>query len=213
MSYIDITLDLHNDLPVWPGSLGIRVTQTGYRSKGDGANFSRLDTDVHVGTHVDAPYHYFNEGHTVEDLDLDVLMGKCYVAEIHGVNAITADDLEDQQIPDDCRRLLLKTDNSDWWAQDDMDFHEDYVALTADAAEWMVDQGIELIGTDYCSIQLFDGKQRTHEALLEEEIIILEAVNLNQVEEGWYQLSCLPLKIRGSDGAPARAVLEPMKSK
>ncbi len=205
--HIDITLPLHNNMPIWPGSLGIRVTQTGYRSRGDGANFSRLDTDVHVGTHVDAPYHYFDEGKTVEELDLSVLMGPCYVAAVEGVDKITAADLENRDLPADITRLLLKTDNSRLWAENHTEFKKDYVAPTPDAAGWIVDRGIELIGIDYCSIQRFGGSDRTHEVLLKNEVIILETVNLNNVEEGRYDLYCLPLKIEGADGAPARAVL------
>jgi len=208
MPYIDITLNLQNNLPTWPKSEGIRIFQSGWRSRGDGANFTRLETDVHMGTHVDAPFHYFEDGKTVEELDLNVLLGECCVADFTGVKKITADHLENKNIPEDCTRLLLKTDNSDLWASGNMEFQEDFVALTADAAEWVVDHGIELIGIDYLSIQRFDGKQRTHEALLENEVVILEAVNLHEVEEGRYRLYCLPLKIKGSDGAPARAILE-----
>ena len=207
MHIIDISVPIHNDMPVWPTSIGVRVTQTMHRVLGDAANASRLDCDVHTGTHVDAPRHFIEEGKGVEALDLDVLTGQCYVAEATGIETITRSVLEELALPAGTRRLLLRTDNSQWWAQQETVFHKGYVALTAGAAKWIVDHSIELVGVDYLSVQRFADGPATHEILLSNEIMIVEGLDLSEVDRGTYELVCLPLRIVGADGAPARAIL------
>jgi arylformamidase len=101
----------------------------------------------------------------------------------------------------------LRTRNSEWWPDGDDQFREDYVALTEDAAQWIVDRGISLVGIDYLSIQRFEDGPATHEILLANEVVILEGADLSGVESGQYELVCLPLCIEGVDGAPARALL------
>jgi arylformamidase len=104
--------------------------------------------------------------------------------------------------------LLLKTKNSDLWSDPDHEFNPDFVALNAESARWIVNSRIKLIGIDYLSIQMFkDTKSLTHRILLEAGVIILEGLNLQAVKPGIYQLICLPLKLAGRDGAPARAIL------
>ncbi|WP_434222655.1 cyclase family protein [Limnospira platensis CENA597] len=174
---------------------------------GDEANVSQLDTDVHVGTHVDAPCHFIESGTAVEDLSLDVLMGVAYVAELPEVQAVTALDLEKLNLPPKTTRLLLYTTNSQLWQDNVTEFNKDFVALTADGAQWLVDKGIRLIGVDYLSVQRYHDSTLTHEILLKAGIIIVEGLNLTNVAAGMYQLVCLPIKLVGSDGSPARAVL------
>jgi arylformamidase len=204
---IDISVPIHDDMPTWPTSIGVRVTQTEHRAAGDVANVSRLDCDVHTGTHLDAPRHFIDKGRGVDTLNLDLLNGHCYVADARGLGSITRDVLAERPIPDDTRRLLLRTDNSRWWDDGDTAFHEDYVALTAGAAEWIVEQDIVLVGVDYLSVQRFTDGPATHEVLLSNEAIIVEGLNLADVHAGIYDLYCLPLRIVGADGAPARAGL------
>jgi arylformamidase len=146
-------------------------------------------------------------GEGVHALDLDVLNGCCYVADMRGLEVITHDALAEHPIPKNTRRLLLRTDNSRWWAEGETAFQDDYVALTAEAAEWVVDQGIALVGVDYLSVQGFTDGPATHEILLSNEVIIVEGLNLSDVDRGTYDLYCLPLRIVGADGAPARAGL------
>ena len=208
----DISVSIHEDMPTWPTSIGVRVTQITNRAAGGAANVSRLDCDVHTGTHVDAPRHFFEEGKGVEALSLEVLNGICYVADVRGVDAITRAALQALSVPDDTRRLLLRTDNSRWWDEGDTAFHEDYVALTAGAAEWVVEHDIDLVGVDYLSVQRFQDGPATHEILLSNEVIIVEGLNLTGVDDGSYDLSCLPIRIVGADGAPARAGLRTLES-
>ena len=174
---------------------------------GDEANVSQLETDVHVGTHVDAPCHFLQEGTAVEELSLDVLIGPAYVAYLPEVKAVTSADLEELNLPPNTTRLLLCTTNSQLWANNVTEFNNDFVALTADGAQWLADKGIRLIGVDYLSVQRYYDSTLTHEILLKAGIIILEGLNLTNVTAGMYKLVCLPIKLVGSDGAPARAVL------
>ena len=194
-------------MPVWPGSAGFKLYRTMNLAAGDEANVSQLETDVHVGTHVDAPCHFLQEGTAVEELSLDVLIGPAYVAYLPEVKAVTSADLEELNLPPNTTRLLLCTTNSQLWANNVTEFNNDFVALTADGAQWLADKGIRLIGVDYLSVQRYYDSTLTHEILLKAGIIILEGLNLTNVTAGMYKLVCLPIKLVGSDGAPARAVL------
>ena len=167
-----------------------------------------LSCSVHTGTHIDAPSHYVQGGTTVDGVPLDVLIGPAFVGGLPGVNEVSRTDLEQLEVPKHAKRLLLRTRNSNLWAQEITEFMTDYVALTPEAAEWVVERGIRVIGVDYLSVQRFhDTEPTTHRTLLEAGVIIIEGLNLAEVRSGLYQLICLPMKIAGADGAPARTVL------
>jgi arylformamidase len=181
-----------------------------YRTIGDGSasNDSHLACSVHAGTHVDAPGHFIENGSTVEQLPLDVLIGPTLVAEIATADVITPRLLEKLDLPSGTTRLLIKTKNSILWENPGHDFKTDFVALDADAATWIVEHGVQLVGVDYLSVQLFaDPEPLTHRILLKAGVIVLEGLDLRDVRPGSYRLICLPLKLAGSDGAPSRAVL------
>jgi arylformamidase len=120
---------------------------------------------------------------------------------------ITADDLDHALIPPSTRRLLIKTRNSGYWAKDDKEFHTEFVGIAPSGAEWLVDRRVELIGVDYLSVAPWKESRPTHQILLKAGIVIVEGLNLSKVKPGRYELTCLPLKLIGSDGAPARAIL------
>lgn len=178
--------------------------------KGDPYNLSRLDFNLHTGTHVDAPLHFLQNGTTVEKLPLDVFVGPCYVAHLPDTADITVDELVDLNLSSGIERLLLRTRNSELWATNTTEFKKDFVALTHDAAQWIVDKGIKLIGVDYLSVQRYHDDARTHQILLGADVIALEGLNLSGIKPGFYELICLPLKLVGAEGAPARAVLRHM---
>lgn len=204
----DVSVTIHPNLPVWPGDPQIVLVRHRKLSKGDTSNDSKLACSVHCGTHVDAPAHFIEDGITADQLPLDMLVGTATVLEFPGIDIITPDLLETQILGPQTERLLLKTKNSDLWTDPDHEFNPDFVALSAESARWMVNKGIKLVGIDYLSIQMFkDAEPLTHRILLEAGIIILEGLNLREVDPGEYQLICLPLKLAGSDGAPARAIL------
>jgi arylformamidase len=207
MRTYDITLTISPDLPTWPGDPGIEIERVEKIEDGSNANVSRLDMGVHTGTHVDAPYHFLQDGVTVDQLNLSLLTGRAYVLHLPDVEVITAAVLEEAQIPPRTRRVLFKTRNSELWAEEETDFQTDFVGLSEDGAEYLVRRGVKLVGMDYLSIAPFKKSRPTHERLLEAGVVVVEGLNLTEVEQGRYTIYCLPLKIANSDGAPARAIL------
>jgi len=204
---IDITVPLTTEMPIWPGCKGIRITPTMRLEEGDSSNVSRLDFNLHTGTHVDAPRHFLQNGTTVEQLPLDVLVGPSFVAHLPDATDVTPRNLTDLNLPSGIERLLLRTRNSELWAAKTIEFREDFVALTHEAAQWIVDKGISLIGVDYLSVQRYGDDSRTHQILLTADTVVLEGLNLSSVKTGFYELICLPMKLVGVEAAPARAIL------
>ncbi|MCX7754359.1 MAG: cyclase family protein [Anaerolineales bacterium] len=208
MTLYDISLPLSPQTPVWPGDAPILLEQTEAMAHGAEYNLTRLAMSVHAGTHVDAPHHFLNDGRTVETLPLEVLTGACYVAQLpDDVEEITAEVLTRTPLPAGVERLLFGTRNSRYWAQGVQTFQPDFVAISADGARWLVERGIKLVGIDYLSVAPYHDSVPTHRILLEAGVVVLEGINLTQVPRGFYDLYCLPLKLVGSDGAPARAIL------
>lgn len=205
MRIVDISVGIEPGLPIWPTSPGFTVTPLMSMAAGDVANVSRWDTDVHVGTHVDAPLHFCADGASVDQMPLETFVGPAWVAEVPAPTVIEAEDLARLELPDGITRLLLKTANSARWQQDAFDM--DYVGLAPGAAEWVVERDLQLVGIDYLSIQKYEDPPDTHQILLRAGVAILEGVNLAHVKPGLYTLFCLPVKLVGTEGAPARAVL------
>ncbi|HUM91088.1 MAG TPA: cyclase family protein [Candidatus Competibacter sp.] len=206
--YLDISLTISPNLPHWPGSPLTEITRRRDMGQGDAVNDSVLRCGVHTGTHVDAPLHFLADGADVTQLALDALIGPVVVVALPDVGAVTANDLESLNLPTGTSRLLLRTRNSEGWRRGERDFRTDFVALTVDAARWIAARGLRLIGVDYLSVQIFRGDPQTHIALLQAGIVIVEGLNLAEVAPGSYELICLPLKLAGAEGAPARAVLK-----
>lgn len=208
MKIFDISLTISPDLPVWPGDPSIKLEQVESMDEGAQANVSRLSMGVHVGTHVDAPHHFMNDGRTIEQLPLEVLTGACYVAQLpDGIEAITAEGLDDISLPADATRILFGTSNSRFWSRGGTGFQEDFVAVTEDGANWLVEHGVQLVGVDYLSVAQYSDPGPTHRTLLGAGVVVLEGLDLSAVPRGFYDLYCLPLKLLGSDGAPVRAIL------
>jgi arylformamidase len=157
---------------------------------------------------VDAPLHFVADGYGTDQLPLDILMGPCVVAHFPDGDRITADMLEaNPHITPGVERLLMRTRNSDL-CFDETDFRSDFIALTPDAAHWLVDHGIRLVGNDYLSVERFrEPGNATHLALLEKQVVLVEGLDLRAIAPGPYHLICLPMKILNCDGAPARVVL------
>ena len=214
MSIYDISLTISPNLPTWPGDPKLELEKFESMDAGGHNNVSRISASVHLGTHVDAPYHFLNDGRTVEQLPLDVLTGPCYVAQLpDGIEAITAEVLNRTEINSEMKRVLFGTRNSHVWAGGESMFQEDFVAITEDGAEWLVERGVQLVGVDYLSVAPFGESVPTHKVLLQAGVVIVEGLNLSKVMRGFYDLYCLPLKIAGCDGAPARAILVQSQSK
>jgi arylformamidase len=207
MRIYDITLTLSDEIPTWPGDPKFSMERFDKIEAGDNTNTTRFEMSAHTGTHVDAPYHFINHGKGVDQLSLKVLTGRVYVLHLPNIDVATAADLEKADIPPRTRRLLIRTRNSEYWAKGVREFQTDFVGLTADAADYLVKRGVKLVGVDYLSVAPYKQSRPTHEILLRANVIIVEGLNLAEVAQGRYMLYCLPLKLKGADGAPARAIL------
>ena len=206
MKVYDISVPLRLDMPTYEGEPGPTLEFRKLLSKGDSATVSVLSLGSHTGTHVDAPSHFLEGAHGVEELPLDALVGPAYVAEFTGNTHITATDLELMAIPADCERLLFKTRNSVLW--DDPEFHTDFIALAPDAGRKLAERDLRLVGIDYLSIERFGASpHEVHETLLAGGVVILEGLDLRHVPPGGYFLVCAPLNVVGAEGAPARTFL------
>jgi arylformamidase len=207
MRVYDISVAIEPGMPLWPGDVPLELERVQKINHGDIANVTRISCSVHVGTHVDAPIHFLEDGRGIETLSFRVLNGRAYVVDLPDVDLITSDVLENAGVPPRTRRVLFKTTNSQYWNEPKHEFKPDFVGLDQSASHWLVKKGVQLVGVDYLSVAPFDRPQPTHKTLLANEVVILEGLDLRQVSQGRYMLHCLPLKISGCDGAPARAIL------
>ena len=192
---------------VYPGNPEIRVEQQQSIARGAGANVSSIYFGSHTATHVDAPKHFIDAGAPVDQLSLDDLIGPALLLRFDDkVKVITRSDLEHRSL-NNHKRVLFATRNSRLQTES-KDFVPDYTYVAPDAAEYLVELGVRLVGVDYLSVEQFhSGHHRTHHALLDNAVVIIEGLQLGGIPEGEYELVCLPLKIVGCDAAPARAVL------
>jgi arylformamidase len=207
MRMYDISVGVSPEIPVWPGDPPVKLERVKSMEDGEEANVSQLQSGVHVGTHIDAPIHFVEGGQSVDMIPLKSLLGRAYVVDLRKADVLDAQALESARIPPRTRRLLFKTRNSDLWVNEERKFQQDFVAVDASGAEWLVKKGVKLVGVDYLSVAPFNDGVATHRILLEAGVVVVEGLNLARVSKGRYTLYCLPVKLMGSDGAPARAVL------
>jgi arylformamidase len=210
MPIYDVTVPLSNELPTYPGDPGIQIRDWLSLSKGDAANVSVLNFGAHTGTHVDAPAHFIEGAGKVESLALEVLIGPAEVIQVPEDCRVIDEDFVAAHCAPGAARILFKTRNSSFWTEAKAEFRTDFTYLDLDAAKRLARQGTKLVGIDYLSIEQFHSpRHETHLALLSQNVIILEGLNLGAVPAGRYELICLPLRLRSDkgDGAPARVVL------
>ncbi len=204
---IDVSMEIFSGMLVWQGDDGVDLRPVEKIEEGAHANVSRIRCSVHTGTHVDAPLHFIPGGKTIEQLPLDVLTGPAWVAEFPAIQRIRAEELDNAGIPEGTKRLLLKTRNSQILETLTV-FREDYAGLEESGAKWILSKGIRLVGNDFLSVATRDQTGPVHRLLLSAEVILVEGLLLGKVPAGACRFYCLPLKLRGSDGAPARAMVE-----
>ncbi|MCI0886751.1 MAG: cyclase family protein, partial [Chloroflexi bacterium] len=191
----DISLPISESLPVYPGDPSVTVDVISDVSSGAPYTLTRISMGSHTGTHVDAPLHLLADGNTVDNLPIDLLMGPCYLASADIDMPISIQELDSLAVPPETTRLLLRTRNAKGY-------------LTQDAASRLVETGVKLVGIDSPSVDAPGSPDLpAHRVMLEAEVIIVENLALDAVNPGGYLLVCLPLRIAGCDGAPARAVL------
>jgi arylformamidase len=203
---LDVSVPLTAGMPAYPGNPEFELQAVKRLAAGGSSNVSRLVMGTHTGTHVDAPRHFFEEGIGVDALQLDLLLGRSRVVEVTKRGGIGPDELAAAGLREDLR-VLLKTSNSALW--NSAGFHQDYTHLTEPGARYLVDQGVKVIGIDYLSVEQFKKPGGpAHRTLLSQGVVIIEGLNLAEVEPGMYEMYCLPLRVVGGDGAPARVILK-----
>jgi arylformamidase len=205
---LDISVPIKTGMTIFEGDPPVHVELAFTIAGGSVANISRLDMGAHSGTHVDAPVHFIDGAAGAERIPLDALLGPAFVVDARGLDRnIRREDLERLAIPAAETRLLFKTPNSRLW--DLEGFSSDFIGFDESGAAALVERGARLVGIDYLSVAPFGNPTPTHRAFLEAGAVILEGLDLRDVEPGPYELVCLPLRIVGGDGAPARALLRP----
>ena len=203
-TWIDVTTTIEDGMVHWPDNAPVHITHTSSIANGDAANVTKLSMSAHTATHVDAPLHFIANGDDVTTLDLATLMGPVRLVQIEDSEAIKLAEIQDLPLAPG-ERVLFKTRNSAAeWAT--APFKKDFVALAADAVKFLQEKGVICVGVDYLSV----GGPEAHHVLLDNGITVIEGLALQHVEPGAYEMICLPLKIKGSDGAPARVLLKPL---
>jgi len=202
MEILDVSIPIRTRMPIYPANAGVALQQIDAIADGAVANVSAVDLGAHTGTHVDAPNHFLDGAGGVDTVALAPLIGPAVVVDATAVDkTLDAAAVAAAGVPAGAERVLFKTRNSQLWEQDE--FSEDFVSFDASGARALLDAGVSLVGIDYLSV----GDPGAHRALLGADVAVVEGLDLRAAEPGPYQLVCLPLKLVGSDGGPARAVL------
>lgn len=206
---IDVSLPIGPDLVVWPGDPEVEVTRRVSIAAGDAANVSEIRMGTHTGTHVDPPLHFIEGGKGIDAVPVTTLVGPAVVADLRDWSKpIGPEELDRLDLPAGTERLLLRTANSELWRHLPIDFPDEYAHLTLEAARWIVERGILLVGVDFLSVERKGAEGHpVHVELLSNDVVIVEGLDLGDVEPGRYTLAALPLRITGGDGGPARVVL------
>ena len=206
--WIDVSVPLREDMVVFGHENKLRIERRASMERGDGSNNSTLHIGVHTGTHLDAPRHGIADGKSIDQMPLNTAIGPARVIEIKDTNTIRPEELQQYKFKQG-ERILFKTLNSQrCWITDN--FVEDFVDISPDAARFLADARLSLIGLDYLSVRAPASPTGTHQILLGAGIWLLEGLNLSGVSAGNYDLICLPLRIVRTDGSPVRAVLRPI---
>ena len=208
--WIDISVPIGPDTPIFDGDPPFRIELAASMAAGAICNVSRVDMGIHTGTHLDAPRHFIDGAAATESISLDDCIGPAWVVDATALSrTIGAADIAGLDIPPGETRLLFKTPNSELWGKPG--FQSGFIALDGGAAAVLVERGVRLVGNDYLSIAPFGDPVATHRTLLAAGAVILEGTDLRGVEPGPVDLLCLPIRLVGSDGVPARALVRPRR--
>ena len=209
MSFHDISLKLTGETLRWVTAPPFELEERRRMSKGDSNNSSALNMSVHSGTHIDAPFHFVADGNTIDQLPLERFIGPALVYAVEAERYITKEHVAGIRL-DGATRVLFKTKNSALLRKQEYD--PDFVAISVEAAQSLVELGVELVGLDYLSVAHADEQVPVHRAFLDHGVVLLEGIDLSAVAPGRYELMCLPIPLGDSDGAPCRAVLRDLET-
>lgn len=200
--WIDISQTLQDDIAHWPEDTPFSFELPVTKDKDSPVNIGRVTTSSHIGTHIDAPRHFDDDGETVEALDINRYIGDATIIEVAGDKKITREMLEGHEIYGTI--LLLKTTDT----ADEGTFPKEVATLDLEAVGYLATLGIKLFGVDVPSVDDIDSKTlEVHHTLYQHDIMIIENVKLEDVEQGYYDFIALPLNIKGGDGSPVRAAV------
>lgn len=198
----DISIPMQQGMTAWPGDPVFSMEPAVRIARGASCNVSRISLCTHTGTHCDAPWHFIESGKTLDQIDPAVFIGDALVIEPADTDLVRAADLPAERLPE---RVLFKTRNSNLPV--DGPFDPAFTALSEDAAERLVRDGVLLAGIDYLSIAAKGNSDPVHRILLGAGIVILEGLRLAGIAPGVHPFAALPLPIVGADGAPCRAFI------
>ncbi|EZH67474.1 kynurenine formamidase [Bacillaceae bacterium JMAK1] len=200
MKIIDISQPFSNTLAHWPGDIAFRYETVHTKDETGSVNIGKIETSLHSGTHVDAPFHVDNDGLTIDQLPLDPFLGDAVVIDVSNEDIIQANAFESIN----ASRVLLKTNTPN----NPEHFPSSIATLSIEAIHTLSKQGVKLIGVDVPSVDALNSKNMAiHHEIHRHGMFILENVMLDGVTPGNYFLSALPLHLNGADGSPVRAVL------
>lgn len=205
--WIDISATISDGMTRWPDDPPVQISKAETIGvNGAEANVTQISTTAHVGTHIDAPLHFFEDGIDVASVPLEKLVGKAKVFQIRNSKEIGLAEIRDFDI-EAGDRVLFRTLNSetDW---EHLPFIEDYVYLATDAAKYLAEKKINCVGIDYLSLGNKANDSEVHRLILGSGIIIIEGLKLKGIGAGEYEMVCLPLKIKDSDGGPSRVIIK-----
>ena len=209
MSFHDISLKLSGETVRWVTAAPFELEERRRMSKGDPNNSSALNMSVHSGTHIDAPFHFVADGNTIDQLPVERFIGPALVYAVEAERYITKEHVAGIRL-DGATRVLFKTRNSALLHKQEYD--PDFVAFSVEAAQSLVELGVELVGLDYLSVAHADEQVPVHRAFLDHGGVLLEGIDLSEGAPGRYELMCLPIPLGDSDGAPCRAVLRDLET-
>ncbi len=203
--WIDVTRPIHAGMPCWPGDPEPVVERFANIGPDSFCNTSKLSMSVHTGTHMDAPLHFIDGAEPMDAMPLDAVIGEARVVQINDPVAVRPAELPADLAAGE--RILFKTRNStELWTKSG--FQQDFVYISHDAAKVLAETRVRTVGVDYLSIGGFHADmQETHLAILGAGIWVIEGLDLSQAAPGSYEMVCLPLRLQGAEGAPARVVL------
>ncbi|MBO9700121.1 MAG: cyclase family protein [Sporocytophaga sp.] len=204
-SWTDLSAPVTNKMVHWPGEPEVSVCKLFDMNKGGPANVTILSMSAHTGTHMDAPLHFIKNGKDISMFPIDMMIGPARIIEIKHDRFIPLEEVQQHEINPN-ERVIFKTKNSssDWPKQE---FKRDYIYLSLEAAGYLKEKKVSVVGVDYISVGGKDNGKAVHEMLLGNEIWVIEGLYLNGIKPGLYEMICMPVKIKDSDGAPARVIV------
>ena len=204
--WIDITMPLHKNMPIWPGDTPFQYRLMATIEQ-DGANVGEITMSLHAGTHIDAPFHYDDFGKSIDALPIELFIGPALIVEMLDVKQIRLEDVEKLTL-DGVERLFFKTKQQ----YDLYRFNPHFTTISPEVVPYLAEKGVKVVGTDAPSVDAVDDETlQAHHAFRQEQLYIIENLYLKDIETGMYEFIGVPLAMQGGDASPIRAVVRKMK--